>query len=280
MMNEEKVKELLGEFYINYKSVTDKKLYVATINKFINNDMEFLPFESYEKSLKIQATNIRNFIKNNGERYKLLELNHLVFDIYRELKDGITYCNNNLFVVYDTVDKLKKIFVLRGRSGIKEINATLGIGTLRKLYKMFVYDVISYKILHRRVKLLYDNMHSLISDKKFYYDKNNENEFKIFRLSCKSDINTNYSYFLFNHAFTLYYCNYDETLTYVNQKSQYFHSKLLLEEFLYTFPKNILQITNKDELSNVMKRHYDNKILKLIECKEKCDSLIDENNFF
>ena len=279
MFNDEQKKKILGEFYIDVKTERNKTVYFNIINKFINSDNSFMPYLDKLRKRQYYNSNTLKWI-DNKPNLKLLDIYMLSLEIDPHLKDGFCYATNDCFVCYDTELEKKVIYVRRGGYGqIKEMQTTLGFSTLQRLYNMFVYDVLSYKILNRRKKQIYHNFHNLFNKDVLYSDiKNN----RYLKYNMIRDINgaldPRYKYNLFDTKMYLLETKYDSNLKpYSNTVAS--HTFKQMETFFNNLG-NMTVIRNKEELEAEMKHNIDIKIEKLIAEKEGCLSIIKSKNIF
>lgn len=272
MISDEKRKELLGEFYIDVAKEKRKSKFIEVINKFINNDgNKFLPFNSNLKNSNYPLASFLKAYKN----LKLLDLKSLTFDYHPKIKDGEMYCTNDVFIAYDENDKKKKIYVRRGSySSYYELGTNLGISTLRNIYEMFVYNVISYKHLFRRKKELYKLYTNLINENCLYRVGNGIYQFCKYE---KSDKN-NYEYNLFNDRMYIK-CTYYHTDFSTYSEIKCFDKFKAIENF-FKGVKDKDKITNKDDMEIILREYFGKEIDFLIKKEEEVLAKLKELTFF
>ena len=144
MTIKEKEKQL-GEFYLS-GSVTDKNLYINTINRFINLMPSFKPLKN--DSGGIDSRLEKYIVENN---LKLLKTNFFAKNIPSSLRDN-SYFGNRIEIAIDE-NNVKHIIVCRdGSREAKEISNKLGIGTIKQIYQYFVYAVGEPNSIIRELK--------------------------------------------------------------------------------------------------------------------------------
>lgn len=186
--------EALGDCYVD-PNCTDKRIWLRAINRFLNKSKGFNP--------NLERLN-RDSVKYSSSRRWLLpftkDLGWSVIDIayfYTDHKKFIINCYNGGKEVALLIDREGNRHLIR-RSGwymaASEISERLGLTTLKKLYEIFVSDVISptnpirqRKMMNARVKILGNKFKNIVIRDKcsnnavrltwykdFSYDKQNE----------------------------------------------------------------------------------------------------------
>lgn len=268
MIDVEKRKELLGEFYIDITKEKKKQLYVDVINKFINSDEKFLPILHIAKS---SNTYLKNFLKANPNLI-LLDLKVFILDCNTKLKDGETYFMNDVAIVYDNDIKRKKIFLKRGHYGsYNEMHVNLGISTLRALYEMFVYNVVSYKFLIRHKKEIYKKYNEIINEDCLYVTKDNNYIFLRYNKS-------NEKYNLFSNKMYLNVTRYLSDLSFYTERICFNTFNSI--SYLFDGLNNCKKITDKKEIEILLREHFDDKISELVKRCENSLSKLNELTFF
>lgn len=279
MFNDEQKKKILGEYYIDTNKEKNKLKYIETINNFINLDNTYLPFIDIKSRVKYYNSNVITFIKQRPQ-LKLLDIYQLTMFVDSKIKDGFSYTMNDCFICYNTDNDKKIIYVKRGIYGdIKEMSASLGVLTLKTLYKAFVYDVLSYKILNRSKKEFYKMYNNLMTSNLLYGDNNLERYYKFdYVKHMDGIIDKNNIYNLFDNTMKFQWIKYNNKF----EKStcvKYLNSFQEIKNFFKDLQK-YTKIEDKEGLENYMKNMIDKKIEKLIQEKENCLSVINDNNIF
>ena len=273
-------KKLLGAYYIrDFANCSDKSLLLNTINDFINSNKEHKPIITLDEVSANHKSCIYSFFRNNED---ILPLNLKLFKYgyYSNIKDGGNYTNNDVIIGYDTKTNLKKVYVSRGYNGlVKEMSTVLGIRTLRELYKMFVYDVISIKFLLMRKKVHYE-LYKKITDNTLFSYMNGDNihlvQFEPIN-TRKYSIHDDIMYFKRKITYFSYYENGDaktESITHT------LYDNNQIDNFFETFNEKYKKITNIEDIKEIIKFSYTKRIEDLNMKMEKSLEYANNITFF
>ena len=146
-MTLEKREELLGEFYLPLNERHTKEEYIDKINGFINLLPNFKPIIEYPSS-----SIFKMYAKENNVQF--LDLFYFVNShIPYELKGG----NYNLGICVDE-NNIKHIILKRSTYTVNEMSKSLSLGTIKMLYKLFVYDMATPTCVIRGIKEVESNV--------------------------------------------------------------------------------------------------------------------------
>lgn len=152
-MSEAEKQNILGEFYVS-NDCNDIETYINAINGFINSDKEYNPIHekcSYPKELieEICADGdrmlkIRYFAKSSSLR--ILKENNICPFIYID-KNSVKHIvySKNYFPPYY----------------IRKLDCRIGLKKIKMLYKAFVHDVVSHRMLLNEYRNIINIIHNI-----------------------------------------------------------------------------------------------------------------------
>ncbi len=253
-MNKNFLKKVLGEYYIDVNVETRKEHYVQTIINFINQDLfkaivkkEFLPQPlSKNQSYGIKSKHI--FMKGkNSTLCNLIDKYDFSFRYY---------------VNTDTI----VLLVSTKYSNLNPISTRFSLSTLKDFYECFVYNVLSPKLYIREQKEIEKTLQ----------------HFKDIPKNLYFHVTNNVSYVRL------------EQITYDKNSNQFVIRKKIISKGLsdmthnsyneYVIGYNNLQKRLKDydfnkliDIESVINEYYDNKMQVVIENKQNCLRIINNN---
>lgn len=147
-LKQEELHNILGDCYVPHTSV-NKDEYLTAINKFINKVPSFKPgLEELNKKTRCGTSWFTGLQRRTG--WKVLRLNY--FYLNQTLYENITRNGCNICIMVDDDDVKHIVRKSSHYAQAKEINCTLGISTLKNLYKLFVEDVMHPMAVLRGLK--------------------------------------------------------------------------------------------------------------------------------
>lgn len=169
MSHSTKLVEALGDCYVD-PNCTDKRVWVRAINRFLNKSKGFNPnIEKLNKPSVINSSSRRwlhPFTKTLG--WQIIDISFF----YMSHKKFIVNCYNGGKEVVLLIDKEGNRHLIRRTSWYSpgsEISERLGLTTLKKLYEIFVSDVISptqpirhRKMIHKRITLMAHKFENIV----------------------------------------------------------------------------------------------------------------------
>lgn len=141
-MDLEKRKKLLGDFYLALNTPHTKEEYISKINGFINQLPNFKPYAKCNYICSV----LRSYERNNN--VKFLDLYYFINEnMPYELKGG----NNSIGICVDE-NNVKHIVLKRSIYSANELSKSHSINTIKMVYKVFVYDMITPTAVIRDLK--------------------------------------------------------------------------------------------------------------------------------
>lgn len=242
MFKNEIINDFIFDLDFKMSSKSKKQKLVEKTNKFINLFPLFNPKEYDIISNNKYNNKIIKYIEDN--KYIILNINCFSSHIENRLTTEYYYGKNNVLIVYDEINKIKKILVYRcNNENILEFNETLTLDIVKSVFNTFVVNGILPCDYMKMVK---------ISLKKF--NKNSP-------IYCKK-VETNGSIF---EVFKIYNVKYDYKISKftVNYKSIKFNgTNIYLSPLLFREFKNMNDFINMFDFNLIIEKETLDDILQ------------------
>lgn len=242
MIKNEIINDFIFDLDVKMSSKSKKQKLVEKTNKFINLFPLFNPKEYNIISNNYYNNKIIKYIKDN--KYIILNINCFSSHIENMLITNYYYGRNAVFIVYDEINKIKKILIYRANNeNILEFNETLKLDIVKAVFNTFVINGILPCDYMKMVK---------ISLKKF--NKNSP-------IYCKK-VKTDGSIF---EVFKIYNVKYDYKISKftVNYKSINFNGNSInLSQLLFREFKNMNDFINMFNFNLIIEKETLNDILQ------------------
>ena len=141
-MDLEKRKKLLGDFYLPLNSPHTKEEYISKINGFINQLPNFKPYAKRNHLCSV----FRAYEKNNNVKF---------LDLYYFMNESMPYelrgGNNSVGICVDE-NNVKHIILKRSIYTANELSKNHSINTIKMVYKVFVYNMVTPTAVIRDLK--------------------------------------------------------------------------------------------------------------------------------
>ena len=150
-LKEEELREILGDCFVP-QNTKDKGVYLSAINRFINKVPSFKPGIKELNTPQMRRGRPWYLSFQDRKGWKVLQLNYFYLDYrYYQIvtRNGCSLCimvddNNVKHIVRKSAPYAQP----------KEINTSLGLTTLKSLYRLFVEDMLYPTVVLRSLKLI------------------------------------------------------------------------------------------------------------------------------